>query len=168
MKAIIWILLLSGLSAHGDVKKSVESMVEEVNTLRETLVNGVTDSPDMNTFKAVCKPVGMNLKQKAKALNVEARQVADKYRNPKNKATPLEMRAIQVFHKHHRRTSYWVNEGGKDHYFRRINVLKQCLACHSDKETRPDFVKNKFPQDKAFGFKEGDLRGVYHIIVESK
>lgn len=168
MKAIILILLVSGLSAHGDRKKSVESMVEEINTLRETLVNGVTENPDLNTFKAVCKPVGMNLKKKAKQLNVKVRQASDRFRNPQHKATPLELKAIEVFKKDSQKTGYWLEKGNKQHYFRRINVLKQCLACHGDKVTRPEFVKKKFPEDKAFGFQQGDLRGIYHVVVGSK
>lgn len=40
-----------------------------------------------------------------------------------------------------------------------------CLACHGEKNTRPEFVKEKFPEDRAHGFNAGDLRGLYSVFV---
>jgi hypothetical protein len=50
-------------------------------------------------------------------------------------------------------------------YFRRITVEPACLACHGKREARPEFVKKNYPQDKAFGFAAGDLRGVYSVFI---
>jgi hypothetical protein len=33
------------------------------------------------------------------------------------------------------------------------------------KNNRPEFIKNKYPQDLAFDFKEGDLRGMYSVFI---
>ena len=50
-------------------------------------------------------------------------------------------------------------------YFRRITVRSACLECHGRKEKRPAFVRERYPEDRAFGFERGDLRGVYSIFV---
>jgi hypothetical protein len=44
-------------------------------------------------------------------------------------------------------------------------VEDACLACHGSEDTRPDFVKQGYPDDKAFDFEVGDLRGVYSGFV---
>lgn len=164
------LILLAALSpmALGNTTQKVEAMIEEINTLRETLVNGVTERPSPETFQAVCKPVGVNLKKRAGELGVKVRQASDKYRNPEHKATALEMTALQTFRSDKDKVGYWQEKDGQRHYFRRIDVLNQCLACHGPKDQRPQFVTSKFPDDRAFGFKQGDLRGVYHVILDSR
>ncbi len=50
-------------------------------------------------------------------------------------------------------------------YFRRIAVEEACLACHGAKEERPEFVKQGYPEDRAYGFEVGDLRGLYSVFI---
>ena len=40
-----------------------------------------------------------------------------------------------------------------------------CLACHGANDARPEFVKQGYPEDKAFDFEVGDLRGLYSVFV---
>ena len=47
----------------------------------------------------------------------------------------------------------------------RITVREACLACHGAKAERPDFVKERYPEDRACGFEVGDLRGLYSVFV---
>jgi hypothetical protein len=51
------------------------------------------------------------------------------------------------------------------HYFRRINVSPGCLACHGQKSRRPKFVADNYPEDLAYNFKPGDLRGMYATFI---
>ncbi len=50
-------------------------------------------------------------------------------------------------------------------YFRRIVVEHPCVACHGGREERPEFVRNRYPEDRAYGFRVGDLRGVYSVFL---
>jgi hypothetical protein len=50
-------------------------------------------------------------------------------------------------------------------YYRRINVEASCLACHGSQQSRPDFVKAKYPDDLAYNFNVGDLRGMYSVFI---
>jgi hypothetical protein len=153
-------------SASEQEFKKVASEVEKINSLRETLVGAVPDKPDLNTFKAVCAPVGKKAKMTAKKNGWKFRQASHKNRNPEHAANKLELEAISFFLKHDQKVSYWLKKGKEHHYFRKITVQKACLKCHGLKENRPEFVTKKFPKDKAYGFKEGDLRGIYHVIIE--
>lgn len=165
IKLIPLILAIGSGPTFAQSKKEVETMIKEVNTLRETLVMGVPEKPTLETFKAVCQPVGMRLKSKSKEFKIEARQASHKYRNPAAKATPLEMKAIQRFQENKALTEFWMEAESKQHYFHRIDVKKQCLTCHGEKNLRPDFVEKKFPDDRAYGFATGDLRGIYHVTT---
>lgn len=40
-----------------------------------------------------------------------------------------------------------------------------CLACHGTKASRAAFVKDNYPDDKAFDFQVGDLRGMYAVFI---
>lgn len=144
-------------------RAAVEESIEQIDQLRKSLVKGVTAHPTKETFKQVCSPVGLNIKQRAKEKNISIRQVSHKERNPKHGANKNEMLAIELFQKRSDIDSLWLNIKGKRHYFKKIIVQKDCLACHGEKSRRPDFVKSQYPGDKAFGFKVGDIRGVYHV-----
>jgi hypothetical protein len=44
-------------------------------------------------------------------------------------------------------------------------VEASCLVCHGAKENRPQFVKDNYPQDLAYNFHVGDLRGMYAVFI---
>ena len=54
---------------------------------------------------------------------------------------------------------------GYKRYVRPIFVEPACLACHGEKDKRPDFIVKKYPKDKAFDFKVGDLRGIISVMI---
>lgn len=141
----------------------IVNAVEEVNSLRETNVEAVSGEIDKHLFKATCGPVGKKAKQIAKENNLIFRQVSHKNRNPKNKANRLEGRAAKRFKRDKNLKAFWLSLDGRDHYFRRINIQAQCLSCHGAKKARPEFIKRKYREDRAFGFKVGELRGLYHV-----
>ena len=151
----------------GDFEK-VTSEIESVNNMRESLVSGVQGEVKVETFKAVCQPVGMRLKKFAKENSYKIRQVSHKYRNPKHIPNPEEEKILKSMVEDKELLSLWKMSSNGFHYYRRIEVKTACLNCHGNKNKRPDFVKKKYPEDKAFGFKAGDLRGIYSIFVPKK
>jgi hypothetical protein len=44
-------------------------------------------------------------------------------------------------------------------------VQPSCLACYGPKDERPAFVKKDYPEDRAYSFEDGDLRGIYAVLV---
>ncbi len=61
-----------------------------------------------------------------------------------------------------------VQEGDVTRVYKPLIVKKVCLKCHgSNLDPKiADALKSAYPEDKAIGFKEGDLRGV--IVAEIK
>ena len=66
-------------------------------------------------------------------------------------------------------TERWIRTPRSGHegwrYARRITVRPSCLACHGPKDERPAFVKKDYPEDRAHGFEDGDLWGIYAVFV---
>jgi hypothetical protein len=150
-------------------------VAEEIDAMRSALASTIDPKEmevDQETFAMVCRPVGMRAKKIAKEKGWEFRQLAIKYRNPKNKADLQAVKAMEKFERESELQGFWTidSSSGKDgfRYFRRITVEPACLNCHGEKEKRPDFIKNKYPDDRAFDFNSGDLRGVYSINFQSQ
>lgn len=143
--------------------------IELLDQMRSGLATSVletTTEPTLDTFKAVCAPVGQQAQKIAQDHGWQVRQVALKYRNPNHKPqNSTEERALTELVEHPDLQAFWQVDGQGVHYFRRINLETSCLACHGAKETIPAFVRNKYPTDLAYDFQVGDLRGMYHVVI---
>jgi len=148
---------------------AVTTAVEEVNDLRIALAGALPAGAkvDETTFAQVCKPVGARVQALAQEHGWTFIQMSDKFRNPKHKADTEAENALKAMRADPNLQGFWTTAkvGGKvnQRYFRRITVEPSCLACHGSSEARPAFIKAKYPDDRAFGFAAGDLRGVYSV-----
>ena len=151
-----------------DIGKAV-SEIELLDRLRTGLADSlleVKSEPTIGTFKAVCAPVGKQAQAITQENGWQVRQVALKYRNPTHQPqNQLEEKALAEFLEHPHLTAFWQQDDRGVHYYRRINVQTSCLACHGAKDNRPSFVKEKYPQDLAYDFQVGDLRGMYAVLI---
>ena len=147
--------------------------IENLDAMRIGLAStleGSTTEPTIETFKEVCKPVGMRAMQLSKENGWQVKQIATKYRNPAHAPDNLHaVMALAKFKNDPELMGFWDSEtiDGQQgtRYYRRINVESSCLACHGGKNARPQFVKDKYPQDLAFDFNVGDLRGMYSAFI---
>ncbi|HIQ50770.1 MAG TPA: EAL domain-containing protein [Nautiliaceae bacterium] len=103
------------------------------------------------------------------------RQVSDQYRNPLDKPTQKELEAINFFKKHKNIDELWEVHLGdemfnKKHIFyaRKLIIEKSCLKCHGVplKDVPEDLYKKivEIYGDKAFNYKEGEVRGIVSIV----
>ena len=159
-------------SAMGETIGSAIDKINQINQMRESLAASLdhTKVPiTEQTFKNVCAPVGQSLMSWAKSNGHEARQLSDKYRNPKNRAEGADLLALEEFRKNKNRQfiseARTVNGVAGTQIYRRIDVQQNCLHCHGTASSLPEFIKTKYPTDLANGFKPGDLRGIYAIWI---
>jgi hypothetical protein len=177
--ASLVICLLLGLPAiaqaqpdSAELAKAVEE-IENLDAMRSGLAAYLEDAsepPTAATMKQVCKPVGMKAMQLSQENGWQVKQVAKKYRNPAHKSdTPQAKMALAKFEHDPTLQGFWAAEtlNGEPgtRYYRRINVEASCLACHGGKGDRPQFVKDNYPQDLAYDFNVGDLRGMYTVFI---
>lgn len=152
------------------IRQSVEQKIRALNQMRESLAATIdTPTVDKSTFQRVCKPVGKRAKEIGAENGWVVQQLAKKYRNPAHKLDAEAETLHERFATSPELTDTWIRtvrdntEGWR--YARRITVQSSCLACHGPKEQRPAFVKKGYPDDRAYGFEEGDLRGLYSVFV---
>lgn len=152
------------------LQQAVERTVQSINDMRESLAATIdTPTVDKATFQRVCKPVGKRMKQVSARRGWRMQQLARKYRNPAHKPDEKTRQLYERLAESPDLTDTWTRtvhentEGWR--YARRITVQSSCLTCHGSKEKRPDFVKKGYPQDRAYGFEEGDLRGLYSVFI---
>ncbi len=102
--------------------------------------------------------------------DVRLRQVSLKYRNPANKPDDYEAKVLGEMAADPAawKDRDWVEKVVEDgqayiRYMRPIFVKEACLTCHGDPDQVPEFVKARYPDDHATGYKVGELRGAISV-----
>jgi hypothetical protein len=109
---------------------------------------------------------------------VSIRRTSLKLRNTDNAPTDEEKAIIKKYNelKAHGEELKPIVESGKTeqiHFYAPIKIKKKCLSCHgqigvSMEQKSDSIIKILYPSDKAIGYKEGDLRGIWSITFKSK
>lgn len=173
---IMFILAIFTSPAHavdegGAKNTGAVSAAEEIIQMRSTLARNFI-KPDVEiteeTFKNVCGAVAKRVKEIMEKDGYKIRHVSAKNRNPLNAATSEEVNILETFDHNREIKGQWdiVETDGKkfQRYMKPIFVEDVCLACHGTKEKRPQFIVDNYPEDKAYDFKTGDLRGMVEVI----
>lgn len=109
-----------------------------------------------------------------KAHGVTLRRATDKPRNPNNAVTDEERKALSAFaaslaKKEAPEPQLITNPDGSVSYLAPIIIPGAlCLQCHGNEATdiAPETlaaIRKLYPQDKATGYKTGDLRGLWRV-----
>lgn len=152
------------------LQAAVEHEIESLNAMRSRLAQTIDEDPvDQGTFARVCKPVGQRAQVLSDTTGWTVQQIAETYRNPAHQLDEAGAAVYPRFADHPDRLRLWtrttLNGTSGWRYYRRIIVEPSCLACHGAQGDRPAFVKQNYPQDQAYGFSAGDLRGLYAVFV---
>lgn len=167
---LLWANSSFATDVSGLTSKEIFEKLQALNLTREGLAATIDPKASITeeTFRNVCQPVGKELQRWSGENNLKSRQISHKNRN-QNHAIPKDLEgAYREFEKDPKlieKVLPYTLEGvrGEMHLYR-IQVSSSCLACHGEQSARPAFIKEKYPKDRAFGFKAGDLRGVYTVF----
>jgi HAMP domain-containing protein len=97
------------------------------------------------------------------ATRATFRVTSDEYRNPANAPDAFETEAIKVFKADDERRTFDRLEDGKYRFAQPVYVTKACLKCHGKVEDAPPEVIAKYGDQRAFGYQEGDVRGIISV-----
>ena len=127
----------------------------------------------------VCAEVAPEIARAHSKDGVTVRRVSAKWRNPADEPDAFEVEALARLEAARREgrtsdeVSAWVEKDGRRmlRFVRPISVGAMCLSCHGDPAAIDPEVKQllaeKYPGDKAVGYREGDFRGAVSVIVSA-
>jgi hypothetical protein len=105
-------------------------------------------------------------------------RVSDRYRNPQNKPGELDFIVMQTYQRQLAEGSelqaHLEITADEVVFYSPILILNPaCLNCHGEpgstmEQANLDFIKSKYPEDLATGYKLGDLRGLWKIVMSSE
>lgn len=115
----------------------------------------------------------------SRSFDAEIRRVTLKPRNPNNDANEIEMKIMEAYdfqHKDSIALEANVQTLPNNKYLFTKPILVEsalCLTCHGMSENgllkeTEDFIRSKYPDDKATGYSIGDLRGMWSITFSKK
>jgi hypothetical protein len=127
---------------------------------------------------SLCQAISADLPTTASdESGFEITRTSLKLRNPENAPDEWETRILQDFQKKASegmdisRLEYGETttspEGDKlFRYMKAIPMVEQCVACHGT-DIKPDVkaeISRYYPEDKAYGYKVGELRGAFSLV----
>lgn len=146
-----------------------------VSAVMGELTKALAEGPPEHAVR-VCADAAQTVSAKAAAEEgVSMKRTALKLRNPKNAPDDFERRVLEEWAKEGadrepRAEVVPTPEGGRELRFLKPIVLQPlCAACHGPAEEIPAPVRaalaERYPEDRATGFRPGDLRGAVSIRV---
>lgn len=150
-------------------------------TLKEQLVVAIKAGGTVSALGACRTIAPVIAEERSRTYGVEVGRTALKVRNPANAPDAFERRVLEEFVRRinsgadpasleHTET---VTEGGQTlfRYMKAIpTAAEPCLACHGsnvEPEVKTEILR-LYPDDKATGFKAGDLRGAFIVTQKLK
>jgi len=101
------------------------------------------------------------------------KRVSDRNRNPQNLPDSIEADILDRFIEGKATPAAfgrWVRPDSLYQYYAPIVTGKLCLNCHGDAASLasgvPEKLKELYPDDRAVGYKEGDIRGLFVVEVK--
>lgn len=155
-----------------DYKVKGDSIVAMTfDTLRNTLLTAVKEK-GFDGAVEFCNTSALSLTNSYAENNISIERTSDKLRNPANAPDSTEQRILSQLLKMAGSSDKPAavverDASGNVHYYKPILMQAMCLNCHGNKEqVQPAtlaMIKSKYPDDLALGYKEGDLRGMWHV-----
>lgn len=144
--------------------------------LKSTLQASMKANGPIETI-SVCNIEAPKIAKKiSQANNMSVARTSLKYRNPGNKPDEWEKSVLEQF-EHRKANGEAINtlefseltelEGKKVfRYMKAIPTDEVCLSCHGDNVSQPfvSKINSLYTDDKAIGFKKGDIRGAFSVI----
>jgi hypothetical protein len=179
-------LLLSvplSLQANNDAQQQFEQQAgnaikEFAGTLKSALMDAMKKGGPVEAI-AVCNLVAPTIAaEMSKKYGMEIGRTSLRVRNPANEADDWESSVLQQFEKRLQSgeaiqkltfsETVDTELGSNRRMMKAIPTDKVCLSCHGSKVAEPvqAMLDQYYPDDKATGFKLGDIRGAFTVSRE--
>jgi len=164
--------------SESEIKKIAKDAIMTVGgKLKSTLIQKVKQGGVSNAADFCSKEAGVLAKEASKVLpkGVSIKRITNKPRNKMNQATPEQLKVLEEIDlklKAGNMPPMVIKKISNGHYqvYKPLKIAKQCLNCHGDNNTRNkqaySIIKDKYTNDKAIGYKVGELRGAFLVDIK--
>jgi len=161
-----------------EVKKIAKEAIKNVGgKLKHTLMQKVKNDGVASAADFCSSEAGKLAKEASKTLpeGVSVKRITNKPRNSINKATIENLKVLSTIElkmKEGKTPAMVVRKLSNNHYqvYKPLVIGKNCLNCHGDSSTRNkqayQIIQKKYPNDKAIGYKKGELRGAFLVDIK--
>ncbi|HIO70486.1 MAG TPA: DUF3365 domain-containing protein [Campylobacterales bacterium] len=181
MKKTIFALALLGTLYGEDFQEIFKIGQKGAKTLLTTLKsemkkqikeNGIEGAAQFCAFNAMVLTHKVNQEL---GENVSVKRISTKYRNPMNKPNESEAKILFMLENTNSPVLTKVERKGEEDkeiykFYQPLRIKPVCLKCHGTAEDMPEGIRNTihkiYPEDKATGYKLGDLRGAIVVTIE--
>lgn len=167
---------VNALSEADYIKKGDSLVKLTFDSLRNTLLRTISESGPEEAVK-FCNLNALNLTSSFASTDVTISRVTDRPRNPENILSLLDDGQYAEYKKLKQQgdslKASIVHEEKQVHYYKPILIQAMCLTCHGStgQELSPRLaavIDSLYPTDNAKGYKEGELRGMWHVVFGKK
>lgn len=169
--------------ANGELKRTAfiskaDSLISVTfDTLKSSLIRAIGENNYEGAI-AFCYTAASPLTNTYSSDDITIKRTSDKYRNPSNAPDSMEQRIMASFQQLKNKQKaikpvFEDDQQGKYHYFKPIILQAMCVNCHGSQTDKIQpavwqSIRQKYPADLAYDYKEGDLRGMWHVIASKK
>jgi len=179
MRPFVILLLLSGAVAQqpGPRQQAVQATTELSAILRELLSEELKQGGVEGAVRACSESAQTITEEFGRERGLSIRRVSLRYRNQKDQPDDWEEAKLRSWADLARigklpaDASETITENGRRYlrYLKPITVQGMCLSCHGPADQLTAEVRavlaERYPRDKATGYKAGDLRGAVSVMV---
>lgn len=171
-----WVVLEEEAPAEA-VTRARETADAFGGELISTLFRELEDGNPINAIH-VCSEKAQEMSARFSTESLRIRRVSRRYRNPADEPDEYELARLDQLQALHDRQELptesvqVVREGGTKslRYMKPIVIKQPCMMCHGQvgeiDDTVLDSIHSKYPGDQAIGYKVGDLRGAFTVVVD--
>jgi len=161
-------------------KRGNRIVKQSFDTLRSSLQTAISEQGVVSAI-SFCQVNAYPLTDTYASDSVLIRRTALKYRNPANKPDSTEERILHFFAS--QKENGIENDSLKTvtektanriiNFYKPIILQPMCATCHGDKTNLMNTdlwktIDSLYPSDMAYGYKPGDIRGMWHIQFITK
>jgi hypothetical protein len=166
---------------HEEALKEARRLADELGDKLRGLLFQELQKGGPATAVRICSEVAQEMTREFnRRQGYHARRVSVRYRNPQNLPDEYERQVLmrmELENQQKHLAKEYIEVVKEENvkllrYMRPLIVAPVCMNCHGPKETMTPGVKQllteRYPEDRATGFHDGDLRGAISIKIELK
>lgn len=161
MKTLLMILFMT--TGFATEEKALQQIKSYGKALKLELKAAMKKSPEHAV--EVCNLKAPQIQNKNSNENIKIGRVSTKNRNPNNFPKKWMLETIQAYQQNKIQKPFTVVslENGKQGLLKPIKTMPLCLNCHGTNIDPKLYstIKKKYPNDKAVGYKAGQIRGFF-------